>query len=172
MTTHPKIVISDSSVLMDLAKVELIEPVLELPFSFLIPDVIHASELLDLGRYNAANLESLGFEIGNLDADNTQHAIGYYRQNRNKLSMNDCFALRLTEVHSGILMSGDGDLRKLAQSMGVEVHGVLWTIELLDSHKKCSCSHLASCLTKLHSDPCSRLPKAAVRALLGKLTRN
>jgi hypothetical protein len=45
-----KIVVSDSSVVMDLAKVKLIEPVLQLPFVFMIPDVILAHELLDRKR--------------------------------------------------------------------------------------------------------------------------
>jgi len=49
-----KIVVSDSSVVMDLAKVKLIEPVVRPPFEFVIPDVILAREPLDLGSYTAA----------------------------------------------------------------------------------------------------------------------
>ena len=56
MRTPVKIVISDSSVLMDLAKTELIEPVLALPFEFMIPDMMLARELLDLGRYKPDQL--------------------------------------------------------------------------------------------------------------------
>ena len=41
--TRLKIVVSDSSVLMDLAKVGLIEAALALPFDFMIPDVMIAA---------------------------------------------------------------------------------------------------------------------------------
>ena len=39
--------ISDSSVLIDLAKAKLIESTLALPYEFVIPDVIFADELID-----------------------------------------------------------------------------------------------------------------------------
>ena len=61
--TRLKIVVSDSSVLMDLAKVHLIEATIALPFEFVIPDVMVAGELLDLGSYTAADLVRLGFKV-------------------------------------------------------------------------------------------------------------
>lgn len=42
-----RVVISDSSVLIDLAKAKLIESTLALPYEFVIPDVIFADELID-----------------------------------------------------------------------------------------------------------------------------
>ena len=51
-----QIVVSDSSVILDLAKTRLIEATLALPFAFVIPDVILDQELLDLGTYSVADL--------------------------------------------------------------------------------------------------------------------
>jgi hypothetical protein len=164
-----KIVVSDSSVLMDLAKTELIEPTLALPFEFIIPDVILASELLDLGWYKPDDLERLGFQIGALEGAEAQHAMSYFRQYRTHLSLNDCFAWRLAEIHQGILMTGDGDLRRLASSRGLEVHGVLWAIELMAQHRTCPHRRLVSCLEQLDADPLVRLPRTALRTLKSRL---
>lgn len=169
MRNRLKIVVSDSSVLMDLAKTELIEPTIALPFEFMIPDVMLAKELLDLGRYKAKDLARLGFRVGTLEGAEVVNAMGYFRQHRAQLSMNDCFAWRLAEVHQGILMTGDGDLRKLAGGNGVEVHGVLWAIELMAKHDTCPKPRLASCLGQLDTDPLVRLPRAALRALQERL---
>lgn len=169
MRTRLKIVVSDSSVLMDLAKTGLIEPTLALPFDFMIPDVMLAKELLDLGRYKSSDLARLGFRIGTLDGAEVVSAMDYFRQHRAHLSLNDCFAWRLAEIHEGILMTGDGDLRRLAGRNGVEVHGVLWAIGLMAEHKTCPGAQLANCLDQLDADPLVRLPRAALRALKDRL---
>lgn len=169
MRTPVKIVISDSSVLMDLAKTELIEPVLALPFEFMIPDMMLARELLDLGRYKPDQLVRLGFKVGRLDGTESARAIAYFRRHRLQLSLNDCFAWRLAEVHRGILMTGDGDLRELAGQNGVEVHGVLWAIELMAHHATCRMKRLVDALDQLDGDPLVRLPKKSLRSLRDKI---
>jgi hypothetical protein len=168
--TRLKIVVSDSSVLMDLAKTQLIESAIALPFEFMIPDVMLAQELLDLGRYKAADLGKLGFIIGGLEGSEVLNAAAYFRQHRRQLSFNDCFAWRLAEIHQGILMTGDGDLRKTAAQNGVEVHGILWAIELMGEHQTCPRDRLLACLDQLDADPLARLPRVALRNLKGKLT--
>jgi hypothetical protein len=167
--TRLKIVVSDSSVLMDLAKVRLIEPTLALPFEFVIPDVIFAEELLDLGTYGRDDLVRLGFQIGALEGSDAGRAFVYFREHRRRLSLNDCFAWRLAEVSRGILMSGDGDLRRIASDSGVEVHGTLWAIGLMDRHATCSRPELCAALELLDGDPLVRLPRNVLRALRMKL---
>jgi hypothetical protein len=167
--TRLKIVVSDSSVLMDLARVRLIEATLALPFDFVIPDVIFVGELLDLGAYTSGDLVRLGFRIGALGGDDTGRALAYFRQHRRQLSLNDCFALRFAEVHEGILMTGDGYLRKIATDGGVEVHGTLWAVELMAQHGTCPSRQLSTSLELLDGDPLVRLPRHALRALKTKL---
>jgi predicted nucleic acid-binding protein len=145
--TRLKIVVSDASVLMDLAKVRLIEAILALPFDFVIPDVIFAQELLDLGTYVSRDLIRLGFRIGALGGDDTGRALAYFREHRRQLSLNDCFALRFAEVHGGILMTGDANLRKIADASGVEVHGTLWAVELMGHHGTCPSHQLRTALS-------------------------
>lgn len=164
-----KIVVSNSSVLMDLAKVRLIEAAIALPFEFVIPDVMIAGELLDLGSYTAADLVRLGFKEGRLDGSATRQASDYFRQYRRHLSLNDCFAWRLAEMHQGILMTGDGNLRKLAAEAGVEVHGTLWAIELMATHATCPAGALITALDQLDADGLVRLPRATLRTLKTKI---
>lgn len=163
-----KIVVSDSSVVMDLAKVRLIEPVLQLPFEFMIPDVILAQELLDLGAYTAKDLLDLGFVQGELDGGNSRQARDYFAQNR-RLSLNDCFAWRLAELHNAILMTGDANLRIIATAAKVEVHGILWAVEMMLKHKTSPAATLAKALDHLGSDPLVRLPRAETEALRDRL---
>ena len=163
-----KIVVSDSSVVMDLAKVRLIEPALNLPFDFMIPDVILAQELLDLGSYTAQGLIDLGFVPGELDGGDSRLALDYFSKNR-RLSLNDCFAWRLAEVHKAILMTGDGNLRAAASAAQIEVHGLLWVVEMMVKHKTSPEAVLASALDRLGNHPLVRLPEAETRALRERL---
>ena len=163
-----KIVVSDSSVVMDLAKVRLIEPDLKLPFEFMIPDVILAQELLDLGAYTAKGLLDLGFVQGELDGGNSRQARNYFAKCRS-LSLNDCFAWRLAEVHKAILMTGDANLRTIATAAKVEVHGMLWAVEMMLKHKTSPAAALAKALDHLGSDPLVRLPPAETQALRDQL---
>jgi predicted nucleic acid-binding protein len=169
--TRLKIVVSDASVLMDLAKVRLIEATLALPFDFVIPETIFLKELIDLGSYSSDDLLRLGFRAGALEPDDAELAFTYFRTHRRVLSVNDCFAWRFAEVHGGILMTGDADLRAIATKSGVEVHGTLWVAELIHEHQTCSRQKLVDALDQFAADPFVFLPAALLRALKAKLTR-
>jgi hypothetical protein len=163
--SRPKIVVSDSSVVMDLARVKLIEPVVRLPFEFVIPDVILARDVHDLGPYTAEQLLRLGFVAGGLDGAQTRCARDYFLQHRRRLSFSDCFAWRLAEIHKGILMTGDVNLSIVATAVSVEVRGLLWVVEMMAKHKISTGSVLAEALDRLGSDPFRKLPEAETRAL-------
>ncbi|WP_152982767.1 hypothetical protein [Acidiphilium sp. JA12-A1] len=169
--TRSKIIVSDSSVLMDLAKARLIEATLALPFEFVIPDVILTEELLDLRSYTAADLPRLGFRIGELEGQDTYEAFTYYRTYRANLSLNDCFALRVAEIRSGILMTGDAWLRKVAADRGIEVHGLLWVADHIAQHGTYPAPQLAAALETLGQDPLVRLPTGPLRELIERLRR-
>jgi hypothetical protein len=154
---------------MDLAKVRLVEATLALPFEFVIPDVIFVQELLDLGAYTSGDLVRLGFRVGALGPEDATRAMTYFREHRRHLSLNDCFALRFAEVYSGILMTGDANLRKIAADGGVEVHGTLWAVGLMAQLGTCPGHQLCTALDILDIDPLVRLPRDALRALKARL---
>lgn len=166
-----RIVISDSSVLMDLANSGLVEAALLLPFEFVIPDVMVAEELLDLGDYTAEQLLALGFKEGTLDGRGVATAFAYTSTFRAELSRQDCFALTLAEMRQCILMTGDRRLRLVAESKSIEVHGLIWLIDLMIEHAVITHGDILAGLERLASDPKVRLPRKLLNERLQKLRR-
>lgn len=164
-----RIVISDSSVLMDLAQTGLVEAVLRLPFDFVIPDVMVAEELLDLGAYTGPQLLALGFKEGSLDGQGVTRAFAYTSEFRAQLSRQDCFALTLAEQHRCILMTGDNRLRRVAEGKDIEVHGILWLVDLVVEHEAAQAIEILAGLEALAANPKVRLPRKLLNERINKL---
>ncbi len=164
-----RVVISDSSVLIDLAKVKLIERTLALPYEFVIPDVIFEDELIDLKNYEREQLLELGFKTGSLTGEQVG-IVSQYSSNYKPLTINDCFALVLAEsIERSILLTGDGDLRKTAQKHSVETHGIIWLCEQMRECGIAEDNNLLGALDALQSDPRCRIPKKELNRLIEKL---
>jgi predicted nucleic acid-binding protein len=167
-----RIVVSDSSVLMDVAKVDLVEATLALPYEFVIPDVMLAEELLDLGTYTPTALLALGFREACLDGAGVAQALRYAAQYRTGLSRNDCFAMTFAETHSCILLTSDRELRSVSLRKGIEVHGLLWLIDLMIEHRTIESCVLVEALETLDQKPRVRLPQDALRHRIEQLRRS
>lgn len=163
-----QIVVSDSSVLMDLARTGLIEYTGGLPFDFVIPNTMFAQELLDLGDYSRDQLLDMGFTLGELSGDGFVAAQSHMAGNA-ALSLQDCFALAMAQEKEAILMTGDGLLRKVSQDNGVEVHGVLWFSDLIEQHRLVANEFLRDCLLTLQQHPTTRLPKKELQDRIDRL---
>ena len=164
-----QIVISDASVIIDLAKIRLIEATLSLPFEFVIPDAIFDAELIALAHYTPADLVRLGFVIGTLNSAEVAVAMKHYARHAARLSFNDCLALTYAETKQCILMTGDGPLRDVAQKTKIEVHGLLWAAKLMSDHRTCPNARIAAGLQALRDEPSTRLPSAELAALIALL---
>lgn len=159
-----RIVISDSSALIDLAKVRLIENLLRLPYEFVIPDVMFYDELLTLDHYTRHELLELGFQLGTLEGRDMA-TVMHHRRDNPRLSLPDCFALVLsTTTENAILLTGDGGLRKIGGEHGVEVRGVLWACDEMASHGIASHRELHLALTTWQADELVRLPGKELQA--------
>jgi hypothetical protein len=131
--------------------------------------MILAQELLDLGTYSATDLVRLGFQIGTLDGKGVAAAMAHYGRNASRLSFNNCVALTYAEQNACILLTGDGPLRALATNLKVEVHGLLWAADLIDTNRTCPADHLVNALLQLQADPSTRLPAQALAELIARL---
>jgi len=164
-----RIVISDSSALIDLAKVKLIENLLRLPYEFVIPDVMFHDELLDLKHYTRAELRELGFHLGSLEGGDVATVV-HYRRDYPGLSLPDCFAVVLAEITGdSILLTGDGGLRKIGGQHGLEVRGVLWACDEMADHDIASYRELHLALTTWQGDSLVRLPEKELQAGSGAI---
>jgi predicted nucleic acid-binding protein len=166
-----RIIISDASALIDLAKVRLLEALIALPYDFVIPDVIFETELLRIDPYTREDLGTLGFRIGTLSGDQLTRAIAV-NQEQAALSTRDCFAFVLAYDTEGcILLTGDGKLRACAEAEAIETHGVLWACDEMERHGTTGPQALLMALRALDRDPLVRLPRGELRSRLRRLER-
>ena len=163
--THDVVVVSDTSVLIDLERGSLLEAAFRLPFSFAVPDLLYEQELK---AQSGARLRELGLQIGELDGHGVATALTY-RTREPALSLPDCFALALATQGDWTLLTGDSALRKLAHALSVECHGVLWLLDEMLSARAATPQALHLGLLAISEHPRCRLPKAEVRQRLGVL---
>ncbi len=62
-----RILVSDSSVLIEFSKRSLLAEMFRLPFEFVVPDLLFEEELIDLGQYSRDDLVSFGLGVEALD---------------------------------------------------------------------------------------------------------
>jgi len=165
-----RIVVSDSSCLIDLRKVSLLDALLRLPFEFLIPDTLFEDELL---KFTAAQKKALlrgGLKVVDLPGERVLRAQAVIRQ-APRLSVNDGFAFALAEsLADCILLTGDGELRELAARHQMEVHDVLWAIDEMHRNQIETATTLLAALKAFSADPTVRLPKREVSASIKRFS--
>ena len=122
------ILVSDTSVLIDLERASFLEVIFALPHEFAVPDVLYHREMQgDWGE----RLVQLGLRVEELSEQGVSNALRY-RSERRTLSVPDTFALALAKEREWLLLTGDGQLRELAAGENVECHGVLWLLDLME----------------------------------------
>ncbi len=125
-----QVVVSDSSVLVDLERGDLFVPAFSLQLEFCVPDLLYEQELR---QYGGERLIALGLSVHELDAEGISQAVRY-RNAASSLSLPDAFALSLAQRTGSTLLTGDARLRKIASREGVNCHGVLWLLNRM--HKE------------------------------------
>ena len=157
-----QVLVSDTSVLIDLKRGSLLEASFCLAFRFVVPDLLYKRELKDWG---GEELMRLGLVIKQLDGNGVSLALAYRKQ-APALSLPDCFALALAQIHSWILLSGDSALGQLASDEAVECHGVLWLLDQMYEANVVSIRELYDGLIAIAQHPRCRLPKPEIRRRL------
>ena len=76
-----RIVVSDTSCMIDLRKGGLLEAMLQLPYSFVMPDTLFENEWLGLSADEKRALLNLGLEVHTLPGPLVQRAAQYFNSN-------------------------------------------------------------------------------------------
>lgn len=161
-----RIVVSDTSCLIDLRKASLLAELLRLPYEVVIPNTLFEEELLRFTAEQKKALQRDGLKVVDLPGPSVQRAIDVNRQ-LPRLSVHDGFAFALAESQPGcILLSGDGELRKFASAQFIEVRGVLWVIDELHRHAVVPVPALLAALAFFDSDATVRLPARDLAAAI------
>jgi len=162
-----RVLVSDASILIDLAKWSLLEDLFKLPFEFAIPDALYDDELIDLGGIDRAELKGLGLRVETLDPDGMAQAVAYQAA-KPKLTIHDCFAVTLAVTNDWPLLTGDKRMRTLAEQEQVEVHGILWLIDRFAEHRIVRKVVLANTLKGMLEDPRTHVPHAEIKKRLAQ----
>lgn len=157
-----RVLVSDTSVLVDLERGSLLAASFQLPFQFAVPDLLYQREL---EGYGGDELIRLGLAVEELDGDGIARALHYQKQ-APALSLPDSFALVLAQTRKWVLLSGDGTLRRVAENERVECHGVLWLLDQLHQSGAIPARALHDGLTAISQHPRCRLPGTEVRRRL------
>jgi hypothetical protein len=73
-----KVVVIDSSILIEFSKRGLLDKMFQLKFEFVVPDLLFHEELIDLGSHTRLDLLGLGLRVKTLDATGVAVAIAYH----------------------------------------------------------------------------------------------
>ena len=161
-----RIVVSDSSCLIDLRKASLLDAFLDLPYEILIPNTLFEEELLKFSPAQKKALVRHGLKVTDLPGDSVLRAQEIARDLPH-LSIHDAFAFALAERHPGcIILTGDSGLRTLAMEHTIEVHGVLWVIDEIHRNQLTAAEVLYAALRLLAEDPTVRLPRRELTAYI------
>lgn len=155
------VLVSDTSVLIDLERGRLLESIFSLPYEFAVPDVLYRREMAGWG----ARLVSLGLRVEEVSAAGVGRALGY-RSARPVLSLPDSFALALARERNWMLLTGDRQLRELARAEAVECHGVLWLLDRMEEVGTPALQALQEGLAAIGAHPRCRLPRREITARL------
>ena len=157
-----QVLVTDTSVIIDLEHGSLLEASFRLDCRFVVPDLLYEQEL---ENFNGEELMRLGLVIEQLDDDGASLARTYLLQSR-RLSPPDCSALALARTLPGVLLTGDNDLKQFAIEKSVECHGVLWLLDEIGDAGVASFQQLYNGLTAMWQHPDCRLPEHEVHRRL------
>ena len=152
------ILVSDTSVLIDLERGGLLEQAFACGLTMVVPDLLYAREL---ETDNGPLLRKLGLGVVALNPDEVDFA-QKLRKQRPGLSLPDCFALSCARRQDHALVSGDKLLRTEAQARHCAVYGLLWILDQMEASGNVGTSALHEGLSRIWNHPRQRLPKAEV----------
>lgn len=162
--SHLPVLVSDTSVIIDLERGALLDDMFRLPFEFAVPDLLFHRELVgEIGE----RLMALGLRVEELAPGELTRATIVRRQHSD-LSTPDTFAFALAEARGWPLLTGDGGLRRVAVEHQVEIHGVLWICDQFEEGEHITAIKLHAGLTAISSHPRCRLPGTEVRRRLDR----
>ncbi|MEI6594163.1 MAG: hypothetical protein WCO28_01285 [Bacteroidota bacterium] len=140
-----KLLINDANILIDIIKLDITAAFLALEFDLQTTDFVFA----ELEENQQQLLTSEKLKIITTDTDDDLREILNLAEANNGLSFEDCSVWYYTQKLEGILITGDGKLRKKVSETGIEVKGIIFIIEEMKKQKKITVKHAINKLTEL-----------------------
>ena len=157
--------------MIDLRKAALLEEMLRLPYTFIMPAPLFDDEWVSMSTAEKTRLRDHGLEIRDLPGRLVERAAAYFNRNR-RLKLNDCFALVLAEqTEDSVLLTGDALLRRIAEDNDVEARGVLWITDELEAHEIVPARLLHDVLRLFYEDDLVFLPEDELLRRIRRLAK-
>ena len=163
-----KVLVSDSSILIEFSKRELLDKMFRLEFEFAVPDLLFHEELIDLGAYSRQDLLDLGLRVESLNAEDVEVAVAYQSE-RPALSLVDSFALALASHQGWNLLTEDRTMRSVADSKGITNMDALWVIDNMIEAGILSARQVKTVLEAMRDDPRCPVPKPDLAVRIRRL---
>ncbi len=131
MATSQATCVFDSSTIIHLFKGRIIQEAFQLSMKMIAPDVIVAE--VELGEPTSSELIRFGLQPTELSGNDVAEVMRLRASSdvSRKVSTNDLFAFVLASLKDAVLVTGDKNLRTLAEEHGIRVHGTLWIMDEL-----------------------------------------
>ena len=156
------ILVSDTSILIDLERGGLLEAAFACGLTMVVPDLLYEREL---EPENGALLRKLGLGVVSLTPEEVALA-QKLRTERKALSLPDCFAPSCATRADHALVTGDKILRTEAIARLGTVYGLLWMLDQMAASGSVPTTLLYEGLSRISSHPRCRLPHVEIRARL------
>lgn len=161
------LLVSDTSVLVDLERGDLLTTVFSAGLTLVVPRLLYERELAD---YSGPYYLELGLQVVDLTADEVVYAQTVYGKYPG-LSVPDCFALACANRPAHVLLTSDGLLRRVAESSNVTRYGLLWLLDQILERNETLSATLHEGLAKIAAHPRCRQPSQAIQERLSKWSR-
>jgi predicted nucleic acid-binding protein len=157
-----RIAIQDANILIDLVKTGLFDHCLALQYQFTTTEIILNELYDDQIALIQPHISSGKFVIIEISADELIE-IQLLSLEDTRLSEQDWSAVYYAQQKEALLLSGDKQLRGLAKSKGLTVHGIFWLMDqlvnmnILSKPEACTfLKELTSSNKRLPSDECEK----------------
>lgn len=156
------ILVSDTSVLIDLERGGLLEAAFACGHQLVVPDHLYVTEL---EPENGPLLREMGLNVVELTSEEVAFAQAVNSATP-ALSLADCFALSCARRPQHMLITGDKTLRSSADGKSVPCGGLLWLLDQMAASGAIAPVSLVEGLQKIAAHPRCRLPKHDVEERL------
>ena len=159
----------DASVLIDMTSLDLLEPWFALGYetattTLVWREVNRRSQKVRLQEH----ARSGGLAIEPVGAELLTEIVLLHATLGGKVSLEDASVLQISTSPQTMLLSSDKVLRRCAEDRGIEVHGLLWVMDLLVSRGKLLPGIAADRLEQMITKKATRLPLAECRQRIRK----
>lgn len=128
-----RLLIHDANVLIDLLDIGLLDEAMAVPYIMETTDLVEY-EIVDTEQASAIKRCTARGLLTVLSSTKEQLTrIGEMQNNCPKLTLADCSVVYFAQIREGIVLSGDGRLRKEAEHQHLEVHSTPWLLDLMVS---------------------------------------